>query len=437
MECADLFPSGAPALHHLSLDPPVQLGFRALPTITELRSGRTYAVTSMQQGTQTSPPMALPPIVISQPRDPGTFSGTGNIDVDDWLKMYERASLHNRWDQTVMLANLNYYLKEPALVWYETNEETLTSWDEFKAELRKLFGQSTAHQIAAKNELASRAQSATEPYVSYILDVLALCQKVDRNMAESEKVSHVLKGIADDAFNLLVFKNCTTVDAMIVECRRFEEAKSRRIGQHFARLPNTAATSTCEDQPSRHPEVPPSPALTRLIRREVEAMSPATLPPYLAGPDAATVSLIQTVVRQEIDNLGARSICAFHNTGNCSPCPAQPARRQYSFTRSRNPEEWRTPDDRPICFRCRGVGHIARYCRNRWSSPQRTGFPTYRPFGPPSNQFPSYQAQNTFPADASTPRPSRSPSPRRRQSPSPQARRPPSAAYNSAPSSEN
>ncbi|XP_077564476.1 uncharacterized protein LOC144179931 [Haemaphysalis longicornis] len=241
--------------------------------------------------------MALPPIVISQPRDPGKFSGTGNVDVDDWLRMYERASLHNRWDQTVMLANVSCYLKEPALVWYETNEETITSWDQFKEELRKLFGQSTGRQIAAKNELATRAQSATESYVSYILDVLSLCQKVDRNMPESEKVGHVLKGIADDAFNLLVFKNFTTVDAMISECRRFEEAKSRRIGQHFARLPNTAATSTCEDQPLRHPEAPPSPALTRLIRREVEAVSPATLPPYLPGPDAATDSLIQTVVR--------------------------------------------------------------------------------------------------------------------------------------------
>lgn len=52
-------------------------------------------------------------------------------------------------------------------------------------------------------------------------------------MTEVDKVSNVLKGIADDAFNILMCKNCTTVDSIISECRQFEQAKSRPITHRF------------------------------------------------------------------------------------------------------------------------------------------------------------------------------------------------------------
>lgn len=50
------------------------------------------------------------------------------MDVEDWLIEYERASKSNQWDPTIMLANIIYYLKETARVWFRTHEEELTSW---------------------------------------------------------------------------------------------------------------------------------------------------------------------------------------------------------------------------------------------------------------------------------------------------------------------
>ncbi|XP_037515261.2 solute carrier family 2, facilitated glucose transporter member 8-like [Rhipicephalus sanguineus] len=72
------------------------------------------------------------------------------------------------------------------------------------------------------------------------ITVLALIQ-ADVNMTEADKIAHILKGIADDAFNLLIVKDCTTVDAVVKECQRFEQAKSRHISRQFVRLPNAAA----------------------------------------------------------------------------------------------------------------------------------------------------------------------------------------------------
>ncbi|XP_077532475.1 uncharacterized protein LOC144144858 [Haemaphysalis longicornis] len=152
-------------------------------------------------------------IILSHPRDPPFFYGTANEDVEDWIKMYERVSAHNRWHQTIMLANLSFCLKGTAQTWFIMNEARLTSLDSAKEDLKAIFGTSASGQLTAKNNLASRVQSPNESYVAYILDVLAPCQKVDHQMSEEDKVRHILKGIADDAFNLLVFKNCDKGDA--------------------------------------------------------------------------------------------------------------------------------------------------------------------------------------------------------------------------------
>lgn len=418
---------------------------------TDLRSGRHLQGVTMAPPSQ--PTTATTPLVIvSQPREPGKFSGTDDVDVEDWVSHYERVSAHNRWDPTVMLANLEYYLKGTAKTWYDTNEATLTSWDSCKSKLIDLFGKPAGRQLSAKQELASRAQTSTEPYVTYIQDVLALCRKVDRNMNEEDKVAHILKGIADDAFNLLLCKDCVTVDSILKECKRFEQAKSRRITQNFMRLPNTAATSSCEDPlPRSLPAEMTEESVTRIVRRELEAMTPIT--PQHAAPNVnlPTLSAIKTVVRDEIAALGLQPACHMsHPVGRPFPVHAAsyryygsaqssvaPLRPEYETRSYRNPAEWRTPDDRPICFNCRRVGHVARYCQSRWFSSAQTTWNDRAPNTATHRSAFSYQQRNADDAAYQPPRFGRSPSPQRRQSRSPQPRRSTSPANYGRPNSEN
>ncbi|KAH8039458.1 hypothetical protein HPB51_007336 [Rhipicephalus microplus] len=205
----------------------------------------------------------------------------------------------------------------------------------------------------------------------------------------------------------------------------------RRISRSFTRLPNTAATSSCEDELTSHRQSSPASEITRIVRREIEAITPALPSNGHVDSQVPQVCLVQSIVQEELSNLGfdvcAVAQCRPFGFRSRSPPRARLPPQERSFPRSRNPPEWRTADDRPICFNCRRIGHVARYCRNHWSS-SPTQYNTarcadsYRLFQPPAPIPDGYRRLPPF--DASNTQHSRSPSPRRHQSRSPPARRP-------------
>lgn len=105
-----------------------------------------------------------------------------------------------------MLVNITFYLKGTAKAWFDHNGEELISWSICKIQLHELFGQLAGCQCAAKKELSSCVKMSTESYLMHVQDVLALYGKVNAKLTEANTVAHVLKGIADDAFNLIVLK---------------------------------------------------------------------------------------------------------------------------------------------------------------------------------------------------------------------------------------
>ncbi|GFT52127.1 CCHC-type domain-containing protein [Trichonephila clavipes] len=116
-----------------------------------------------------------------------------------WLKEYDRVANFNKWDDMMCLANVYFFLD----------------------------GESTQ---------------------SYIQGVFGLCQEVNPLMKEDEKVSHLMKGVAEDIYQALL-REINDTASFIKWCNYIEDMKQKRVGRpKFERLPNVVPVASLTDE---------------------------------------------------------------------------------------------------------------------------------------------------------------------------------------------
>ncbi|UYV72384.1 hypothetical protein LAZ67_9002893, partial [Cordylochernes scorpioides] len=296
-------------------------------------------------------------------RDPTVFSGERGEDSQRWLSDFQRVARYNKWDDSMCLANVIFYLTGTAKCWFENFEEILNSWEEFKIKFCEIFGNKEDTARKAENILRTRAQTSGENVESYIQEVLLLCKQSNPRMSEGEKVSHLIKGVAEEVYQALVGKDISTVDQFVAFCRRFEAFKRMRIAPpRFNRLPNVTTISTAEPENLEA-------LIRRIVREEVQKfMAPPstfaaqdidTPPPYLRD-------VIRSEIQQTLAPISApRQPESFRPRRQYLPQNDQGYRRRTEGPPNNQRTQWRTEDDRPICFHCGRPGHVARYCRDR------------------------------------------------------------------------
>ncbi|UYV67607.1 K02A2.6-like, partial [Cordylochernes scorpioides] len=360
-------------------------------------------------------------------RNPTVFSGNGTEDCGKWMKDYERIARSNCWDATMKLANAPFFLEGTAGQWYDNNEEGMDSWDMFKEMFSRTFDNSGVLLRRAKDNLQSRAQKSTESCESYIQDVLSLCRQVNPDMSQGEKVAHLMKGVVEDVYQVILIKEIDTFEAFVDWCRKVEACKQRRIGKpRFERLPNVASI-----------EQPNSSSLEDLIRRIVREEIKSALHFESIVPE---VNSLKKIIHEEVE----RNLTPIAEQGPYyreqrryfeGPAKPTPYYQQQSPTRlttaRRKTDEWRTVDNIPVCFQCGRPGHVARYCRERRGMVDRQPPGRYHPVqnGPRtiynSDETPgrtSYRSPSPYPGRGRSPaerRPSISPSRRSGRSPYP------------------
>ncbi|UYV70962.1 ASPRV1 [Cordylochernes scorpioides] len=87
-----------------------------------------------------------------------------------------------------------------------------------------------------------------ESSASCIQDILNLCHHINRNMEEAEKVTHLMKGVAEKLYQALLPIEIDTVDEFCRHCRRIEALNKKRIGRpQFERLANVSLISADSD----------------------------------------------------------------------------------------------------------------------------------------------------------------------------------------------
>ncbi|UYV78763.1 hypothetical protein LAZ67_16002676 [Cordylochernes scorpioides] len=222
------------------------------------------------------------------PRNPSMFSGEGVEDPRSWLKGYERVAKHNQWDETLCLANVYFYLTGTALKWYENNEESIQTWTEFMSQLENVFGKNESSRLRAEKILKTRAQLKGESTEYYIQDVLRLCKEVDPQMNEEDKISHLMKGIAEELYQALIPRDVHNTEQFVTECRRIESIHCKRVTPtKYERLPNVASLSDHDDRADL------SSMIRQIVREEVQRALGSTR-------EEPKISTIEDMVKEEI-----------------------------------------------------------------------------------------------------------------------------------------
>ncbi|GFT70625.1 CCHC-type domain-containing protein [Trichonephila clavipes] len=276
-----------------------------------------------------------------------------------WLKEYDRVANFNKWDDMMCLANVYFFLDGTARQWYVNNEDALDSWEAFKNGLSGLFGDRQKYTRRAEEQLKCRAQRSGESTQSYIQSVLGLCQEVNPLMKEDEKVSHLMKGVAEDIYQALLTREINDTASFIKWCNYIEDMKQKRVGRpRFERLPNVVPVASLTD------ETDLVSLIRTIVREEVHRLVNQTQESLDSDPQS-----LEEIVQDEVERVLAPVSTKPTET---RPRPTYAAvTRKYRAPVQKFPPEprktdvWRTADNRPVCFHCGRPGHVMRYCRER------------------------------------------------------------------------
>ena len=424
----------------------------------ELRSRTLPSTMPQDAAQQTPPPTPTTCPGVPRIRDPPIFTGADGTDVEDWLAIYERVSVPNKWDEAGKLSNLIFYLAGVASLWYNNHASDFATWSDFKTAVTNVFGRPAVRKLQAEQRLRERAQQAGESFTSYIEDVLDLCKKANGTMSESDKIRNIMKGVDDDAFTMLLAKNPSTVAEVITLCQSYEELRRQRsmTRRSPSRDEALAGLAAIPDQATLLAEVksfvreeiarqfsllafahPPhvqqsSTTLLPPLRRAIEQEIAEVMPEYHQQPPAPAPQSYAQVVARTHQAIPAAAPLTYAEAAARPPSfeagvPAtyaavvprprlqptmqsfqQPPRQSHPATwvGPAPANRWRTPDNRPICFACGYAGHVARYC-HRVQPPRVTSPAT-------SQSSRAFYDPPMSPTSRSAPSTRRSPSPRRR-----------------------
>ncbi|UYV80576.1 K02A2.6-like, partial [Cordylochernes scorpioides] len=289
---------------------------------------------------------------LQQPRNPPNLSGKGSELAHLLLKDYSRVAAYNGWDESMCLANVVFFLEGAARCWFDNVEESITTWNTFKEEFTRTFGDKEDYARRIESSLKVRAQKPDESVELYIQDVLNLCRQLNPNMSEEDRVGHLMKGVAENIYRALLAIEVTTTGEFTQHCRRIEKLNKNRISNvRFERIPTVSEINENEYHPLKE-------MIREIIREELRSAPNEldNLPPPQGLEDRVWQRVEQNLA--PIDKTPVfHSGRAVKNFRSGQQNPGEAVRRKT--------DEFRTRENIPICFYCNRPGHVAKHCWDR------------------------------------------------------------------------
>ncbi|GFY58638.1 retrotrans_gag domain-containing protein [Trichonephila inaurata madagascariensis] len=74
-------------------------------------------------------------------------------------------------------------------------------------------------------------------------------RKVDKNMPKDQNISHLMQGVAEELYQVLINREVSTVDKFVTCCREMDAMRKKRaVPLRYERLPNVTPISMTNEE---------------------------------------------------------------------------------------------------------------------------------------------------------------------------------------------
>lgn len=236
------------------------------------------------------------------------------------------------------MSRLPVYLKGSAELWYrdfrKKSGETSDIIDVFNG-LREGFRHKNFRSIS-QNLLTNRIQNMTEPAHQYYYDVLRLCNKVNPDMGEDEKITHLIRGLKSSILEKVLVlepKDCKDLLSKIKSVEEAEILANSRPNYNYV-LFNQKISALSQDANVSSPD---EFIKSKKTKSEIE-------------PKSDEIKQISDMMRTLLGEIRSRDTRKVDNNKGRDPSP--PKTKQTT----------RTVDGKIVCRYCTKVGHFEKNC---------------------------------------------------------------------------
>ncbi|UYV74022.1 hypothetical protein LAZ67_11001862 [Cordylochernes scorpioides] len=140
------------------------------------------------------------PVVLNPNIDIPKYDGTE--DPRPWIESHEEIGFLYHWAEYIISRYAAMYMIGSAKTWLDLHKIGFTSWEHFKSRQIQDFASDANEE--EMNMRLNRMQQGNEPAIRFAEDILVLCNKVDPQMEEENKINWVIGGLCK---NMDLFEN--------------------------------------------------------------------------------------------------------------------------------------------------------------------------------------------------------------------------------------
>ena len=164
---------------------------------------------------------------------PSKYSSTGDLDADDFILHFDRASASNVWTAELKQLQFPSYLVGPALTWYNCYiaektrlNQTNFDWETLKKDFLQQFSDTKNSFHLIERKLQELKQAPNEPCLSYATKVERYINKLDPYTTDTMRLMHVARGLTRENLFTVKMQNPKTMEALRTIFKNIDEVNN-------------------------------------------------------------------------------------------------------------------------------------------------------------------------------------------------------------------